>query len=138
MRRLIAVLLGVAVFGTVLAAAALLEVNPAFVQAGGSEELTCQDEAVTFANFGVELDNFNLASFRVWSNDTGGFAACEGGKLTVRLYDEAGNDIGGGAGRTVEPIESGAGYPDSVLISLAGIDTRDVHEIRVVIQSANP
>lgn len=138
MRRLTVLLAGVVLFSAAFAAAALLEVNPAFVQAGGSGDLTCQDSEVTFANFAVELDDFNLAFFRVWSNDVGGFAACEGGKLTVRLYGAAGNDLGGGGGRTVEPIESGNGYPDNVRIDLTDIDARDVEEIRVVIQSANP
>lgn len=138
MKRLIAVLAGVALFGTVLAAAALLDVNPAFVQAGGSGDLTCQEEPVTLANFAVELDDFNLAFFRVWSNDTDGFTACVDGKLTVRLYDADGNDIGGGPGRTVDPIQDGDGYPENVRIDLVGIDVRDVEEIRVVIQSANP
>jgi hypothetical protein len=138
MRRLTVLLAGVVLFSSALAAAALLPVNDAFVQAGGSGDLTCQDNPVTLANFGVELDDFNLASFRVWSNDVAGFAACEGGKLTVRLYGAAGNDLGGGGGRTVEPIESGNGYPNSVRIDLTGIDVRDVEDIRVVIQSANP
>lgn len=137
-RLLISLLVGGVVFGAVFGAAALLNVNPAFVQAGSSGDLTCQDEPVTLANFAVELDDFNLASFRVWSNDVGGFAACEDGKLTVRLYDAGGADIGGGPGRTVDPIQSGNGYPANVRIDLTGIDVRDVEEIRVVIQSANP
>jgi hypothetical protein len=137
-RWIIGLLAGGTVFGVVFAAAALLEVNDAFVQAGGSGELTCQENPVTFANFGVELDTFNLSSFRVHSGDVGGFTACEDGKLIVRLYNAAGNDIGGGGGRTVDPIQTCNGYPASCRIDLTGIDVRNVHEIKAVIQSANP
>ena len=139
----IAAVVGLAVFGAIFAAASLLDTNPAFVQAGSSGDLTCQDEPVTFANFNVELDTFDLDSFRIWSNDgadapNGDFSDCGDGKLTVRLYDDLDNDLGGGPGRTVDPVSGGTGYPQSILIDLTGVDSRDVDDIRLVFQSANP
>jgi hypothetical protein len=93
-RLIIALLVGGMVFGTVLAAAAVLDVTGTHtIQAGGVTDLVCDEDGVVIDTIGFEWSDDANAYVVTGVIITGIDAACDGGTIAVTLTNNSGDEI---------------------------------------------
>jgi len=125
-RIILALLVGAAVFSTVFAAAALLNVDAGVLQAGSDEVLTCDADGVQVTyqdGWQSSLDDFGITATVV----AGINAACNGRLVEVVLTDIGGNWLASGSGTFTNPTNVTATMSPVVA-------ARDVYDVHVIIR----
>lgn len=82
-RLIVALLVGGAVFGTVLAVAASLSVDGGTIQAGSDTDLQCDEDGVRVDGWGLETDDGLVYSVRIHDIDDD----CSSNDLFVNITD---------------------------------------------------
>jgi hypothetical protein len=105
-RLIVALLVGGMVFGTVLAAAATLNVNGGVIQAGSDSDLTC-DDSVDVLGWGLNSGTGLVEYVRVGNVSS----ACEGAGLQARIQ------LSSGPSYITGPLPAGHTYEVTILAS---------------------
>lgn len=105
-RLIVALLVGGAVFGTVLGIAASLGVDGGTIQAGSDTELRCDTDGVRVDGWGLETDDGKVYFVRIHDIHTD----CVGDDLFVNITDEGTKIAGGNA---VIPADGTGGDDDT-------------------------
>lgn len=123
-RFMVALLVGVTVFGGVFALAASLGVNGGAIQAGADSELRCDTDGVQVLGWGLESDTGKVSFVRIGGID----GACAGNDMFVNITS-AGVKIAGGSVTL--------GSTGSATINFTPQDAVSITDIEVYIEGPN-
>jgi hypothetical protein len=113
-RTIVALLIGGMVFGTVLAAAATLNVNGGVIQAGNDSDLTCDSSGVDVLGWGLNSGTGLVENVRIGNVS----AACAGAGLQARIQ------LSSGPSYITGPLPAGHTYEVTILASEPAIGYR--------------